>query len=592
MDNFYRAYDFFGCHWTKKGYRFRLYAPNAISVHVVGDFNEWNVTKHPMVKNEHGVFETVIKSAMELDQYKYYIEANGKKYFKADPFAFYGDHQNNKNSRIYSLDEFKWHDRGWKHTRCDCLNKPMNIYEVHLGSWRRDENNHYLNYREIADELIPYVKKMGYTHIELMPITEFPYDGSWGYQVSGYFSVTSRFGEPYDFMYFVDLAHHHHIGVILDWVPAHFPKDAEGLYEFDGTFLYEAKEETRREHLEWGTRIFDYGDSWVQSFLISSASFFFDLYHIDGLRVDAVSSMLYLDYNRKKWKPNHLGGNHNLEAIDFLQRLNTHIFLNFPSILMIAEESTAFEKVTTPVHLGGLGFNYKWNMGWMNDTLSFIASKDRYQHHNKITFSFMYAHAENYILPLSHDEVVHGKKSIVDRMPGNYDQKFQHMRTYYGYMMAHPGKKLTFMGNEIAQFIEWDYGKSLDWILLKYPKHTEMQRYFRDIHKLYLHYAPFWELDTKPEGFSWINGERCLIFKRFSNDKKLLFVINFFSEAFINYHIAIETEYELIFFNNETKYGGDGKKGDITISQNKIIIDIQPLSFYIFKPTNEKGEDL
>lgn len=588
MNFSYDAYRYFGCHWTSKGYVFRVYAPHAMNVYVVGDFNDWDTTKHPMKHLDRGVFEITIKNVMELDQYKYLLETKTKRFYKSDPFAFYGSIDNNKNSRVFSLDEYKWHDRGWMNARVDYFSKPLNIYEVHLGSWKRGIDNQYLNYRDIADELIPYVKKMGYTHIELMPVNEFPYDGSWGYQVLSYFAITARFGEPTDFMYFVDLAHQNKIGVIVDWVPAHFPKDEEGLYEFDGTYLYEDQEPTRREHQSWGTRIFDFGKEWVRSFLISSASFFFDVYHLDGLRVDAVSSMLYLDYNRKEYKKNRFGGNHNLEAIEFLQLLNKHIFMTFGSVLMIAEESTAFSKVTAPVHVGGLGFNFKWNMGWMNDSLHFIECSNRMEHLNQVTFSLMYAYAENYILPISHDEVVHGKKSLLDKMPGDYDTKFQNMRLYYGYMMAHPGKKLSFMGNEIAQFIEWNYNQGLDWILLKYPRHSEMQKYYKDLNKFYLKHPALWEQDTVGEGFLWLRGDDCLIFKRIGHTSEVLIVLNFSDTYFNQYSIGVEEMYDVAFHSDEHKYGGKGQvQNRLTLQNGMLHMDIPPLTFIILQPKRQ-----
>lgn len=582
-------YNYFGCHLNSKGYTFRVYAPNAIKVCLIGEFNNWNEEYSNMNNLGNGVFEILIKNACELDMYKYVIYTkNNQKLYKADPFAFYNDLGEDKNSRVYTLDEYIWHNRSYIKKRHNLFDKPLNIYEVHLGSWKRDENGNYLNYRTIADELIPYVKQMGYTHIELMPITEYPYDGSWGYQVTGYFSVTSRFGEPYDFMYLIDKAHHNGLGVIIDWVPAHFPKDFHGLYEFDGSYLYEDSEPLRREHEEWGTRVFDFGKPYVKSFLISSALFFFEMYHIDGIRVDAVASMLYLDYGRKIFKPNKYGNNFNLEAIEFLKELNINVFKNYPYALMIAEESTAYAQVTSPVYAGGLGFSYKWNMGWMNDTLEYMQSNKRHDLHNKMSFSMWYAYNENFILPLSHDEVVHGKKSLLDKMPADYDAKFANLRAYYGYMMTHPGKKLTFMGSEIAQFIEWNYKQGLDWLLLKYPRHNEMQKYFRDLNKFYLKNKPLWELDYDRKGFEWIienDGNDGYIYRRFDRDNNSLIIICNFSDFYKDKYILNinnNDNYEELFNSDSIKYGGKGRVNRIINNKKKALtLKIAPLSFMV-----------
>ena len=584
----YNEYQYFGCHYTTKGYIFRVYAPNANSVSVIGEFNDWNETKNIMSCDGDGVFSTIIKNVIEQDRYKYFlITKDGQSLYKADPFSFYSECDYYQNSRVYSLDQYKWKDRSWVNSRELYFDKPLNIYEVHLGSWKRDENNNYLSYNKIADELIPYVKKMGFTHIELMPISEFPYDGSWGYQVSAFYSVTSRFGEPYDFMRFIDHFHQNGIGVIIDWVPGHFPKDESGLIEFDGTYLFEYSEPTKREHYGWGTRVFDFEKHWVRNFLISNANFFYDVYHIDGMRVDAVASMIYLDYDRTEWYPNKNGTNYNLEAIEFLQELNIEVFKNNPYAIMIAEESTAYPKITVPVHEGGLGFSFKWNMGWMNDTLKYIESNNRLSMQNNLTFSFIYAFNENYILPISHDEVVHGKKSLIDKMPGEYDNKFANMRTYYGYMISHPGKKLSFMGNEIAQFVEWDYNKSIEWFLLKYPRHKEMQKFYRELNKLYLDNPPLWELDCSSEGFAWIRGEDLLIFKRFDRNKnELLIVINFSMNYYNNYKIVTNRPYEELINSDNSKYGGNGYVNTITYEDDSIKFDIPSLSFIIFKPIN------
>jgi 1,4-alpha-glucan branching enzyme len=586
MTRDYNLYKNFGCHYTTKGYVFRVYAPNANSVSVVGDFNDWNTTKNIMTLEGEGVFSTIIRNIMEHDRYKYFIiTKGGEELYKLDPFGFFSECNDYQNSRVYSLDQFKWRDRSWINSREQYFDKPLNIYEVHLGSWKRDDNNNYLNYRELAEELIPYVKKMGYTHIELMPISEYPYDGSWGYQVIGYYSMTSRFGEPQDFMYFVDFAHRQGIGVILDWVPGHFPKDESGLIEFDGTYLYEYNEPLKREHLGWGTRVFDFSKQWVKNFLISNANFLYDIYHIDGLRVDAVASMIYLDYDRTEWLPNINGEKFNLEAIEFLKELNVEVFKNNPYAVMAAEESTDYPKITTPVHEGGLGFSYKWNMGWMNDTLTYISSPNRRDLHNKITFSFMYAYNENYILPLSHDEVVHGKRSLIEKMPGDYDEQFKNLRMYSGYMIAHPGKKISFMGNEIGQFVEWNYNNSIEWFLLKYPRHREVRKFIHDLNKLYLDNSPLWELDSSPIGMEWIRGEDLLIFKRIDkNGNHLLIIINFTNNNYKNYKIKANCNYEELINSESNKYGGDAAKINVEYDNENLIINIPSLIFIVFKP--------
>ncbi|MBQ8426564.1 MAG: 1,4-alpha-glucan branching protein GlgB, partial [Clostridia bacterium] len=458
----YNAYEYMGAHFAcvdgVDGVVFRTWAPNAKSVSVVGDFNNWNINENLMHKISDGVFETFVAGLKNYDCYKYAI-TNHKTVLKADPYAFHSETPPATASKIYDLDGYVWQDGSYLSNKQPPYSQPMNIYEVNLASWKRKDNGDYYTYRELARELVRYVVNAGYTHVEFMPVSEYPFDGSWGYQVTGHYAITSRFGTPKDFMYLVDKFHQNGIGVIIDWVPAHFPKDEHGLYEYDGTPCYENQGWDRKENKTWGTRLFDLGRNEVQSFLISNANFLFKKYHIDGLRVDAVASMLYLDYDKKdgEWIPNEYGGNYNIQAIEFFKKLNTVIFERYPNALMIAEESTAFSMVTKPVSEGGLGFNYKWNMGWMHDSLSYVECDPYFRCgcHDKLTFSMCYAFSENFVLPISHDEVVHGKKSLLDKMHGDVFDKFSTLRTYMAYMFAHPGKKLSFMGNEYGQFKEW-----------------------------------------------------------------------------------------------------------------------------------------
>ena len=572
----YRAYDLLGSHFGEKngkpGVYFRVWAPNATSVSVVGSFNYWNTTKNPMeLISDNGIFETFIPKLKKYDKYKYAVTSRSGTVFKADPYAFHSETPSGTASEVYSLDGFEWSDGEYCAARnsANVYSLPMNIYEVHLGSWKHNEDGSYLSYRQLAKELVKYVKGMGYTHIELMPVSEYPFDGSWGYQVTGYYSVTSRYGTPHDFMYFVNECHRHGTGVIIDWVPAHFPKDEHGLYEFDGQPLYENQGWDRIEHKRWGTRRFDYGRNEVQSFLISNAMFMFDKYHIDGLRVDAVASMLYLDYDKKpgEWLPNQYGNNKNLEAIAFLRKLNTVVFGAYPYALMMAEESTAWPMVTKPVDMGGLGFNFKWNMGWMNDTLTYYRTDAyfRSHEHNKLTFPMMYAFSENFVLPISHDEVVHGKGSLLDKYPGSYDDKFANVRAFMCYMMSHPGKKLIFMGSEYGQFKEWDFGSELEFFMLKFEKHRLLKDFFKEINFLYKNTPALYEIEDGWNGFEWIVSDDryndVIAYKRMDRaGNETVIVINFAGVEHTNYRLGLDSgKYKVVLNSDMRKFGGEEK---------------------------------
>ena len=571
-----RAYEFMGAHpesrGGKDGVRFAVYAPNAASVSVIGAFNEWKRENGVMERDEQGIWWLFLPGVSQYDAYKYSVETErGDLIDKADPYAFHSETRPANASKYYDLEGFEWNDGEWLAWRSahPAYTNPVNIYEMHFGSWKMHEDGNFFSYREMAEELIPYVKSMGYTHIEVMPLTEFPYDGSWGYQVTGYFAATSRYGTPHDLMYFVDKCHEAGIGVLMDWVPAHFPKDGHGLVEFDGSYLYEYADPRKMEHREWGTRVFDYGKVSVRNLLMSSAMFWIEQFHMDGLRVDAVASMLYLDYNRRdgNWTPNVHGGRENLEAVDFLRLMNEQILSDHPDVLMIAEESTAWPMVTKPGYDGGLGFNFKWNMGWMNDMLCYCSANPffRKDMHEKITFSFMYAFSENYVLPLSHDEVVHGKRSLLDKMPGEYAEKFAGLRTLYGYMIAHPGKKMLFMGGEFGQFTEWAYHRGLDWNLLEYDGHRQMKAYVAALNHFYLASKELWENDTDWQGFQWIDHEdnrnNVISFRRIAKDgSDLVVVVNFAPVHHEEYRVGVPFAgaYEEVFSSDRPEFGGTG----------------------------------
>ncbi|MEZ4869865.1 MAG: 1,4-alpha-glucan branching protein GlgB [Caldilineaceae bacterium] len=613
--NFVQSYQKLGAHLRNinevQGVAFAVWAPNAQRVSVIGPFNAWDNRTHPMQRHgTSGIWELFIPNLPKGTSYKYAVKSQhlGYEVDKADPYAFYSEVRPQTASRVWEIDRYAWQDEAWMSRRREqqALDKPMTIYEVHLGSWRRvPEDNGFLSYRDLAQQLVAYVKEMGYTHIELLPITEYPFDGSWGYQTTGYFAPTSRFGTPDDLMYFIDYCHQQQIGVILDWVPAHFPRDAHGLGFFDGTHLYEHADPRQGEHLDWGTKIFNYGRNEVRNFLLSSALFWLKEYHFDGLRVDAVASMLYLDYSREggDWVPNQFGGRENLEAIDFLRRFNALVHAEAPGALTFAEESTSWPMVTRPTYAGGLGFDLKWNMGWMHDMLSYMKKEPihRRYHQNQITFSLIYAFNENFVLPFSHDEVVHLKRSMLDKMPGDRWQKFANLRLLYGYMAAHPGKKLLFMGGEFGQWAEWNEAKSLDWHLLESEDHRQLQHYVSTLNHLCQQEASLHQVDFSWEGFAWIDlsdAEQSVIsFVRYAADKQDLLVVvcNFTPVPRRNYRIGLPIAglYREIMNSDWPQFGGSGVENAQPLEAEAVAwqsgafsttVVLPPLAVIVLKP--------
>ncbi|MBN2295955.1 MAG: 1,4-alpha-glucan branching protein GlgB [Pirellulales bacterium] len=593
-----------------EGVNFAVWAPNATSVSLVGDFNAWDGRRHPMRKHiPSGFWELFVPGLSEGTLYKYRIRHNDHFFDKTDPMAFAAELPPRTAGMVVDLNRHRWHDDEWivKRQEKDWLHSPMSVYEVHLGSWKRpgDDPYRWLTYRELAHQLVEYVNEMGYTHIELLPVSEHPFSGSWGYQTVGYYAATSRYGTPHDFMYFVDLCHQNDIGVILDWVPGHFPRDGHGLRMFDGSALYEHSDPRQGEHQEWGTHVFNYGRHEVRNFLVSNALFWFDKYHIDGIRVDAVASMLYLDYSREEgeWIPNMYGGRENLDAIGFIKQLNEQSHLQYPGILTIAEESTAWPGVSKPTYLGGLGFSLKWNMGWMNDTLSYMRHEPvhRKYHHDELTFSLIYAFHENFVLPLSHDEVVHGKGSMLDKMPGDLWQKFANLRLLYSYMWTHPGKKLLFMGSEIGQWNEWDYDTSLQWDLMQWESHQGLQKCVADLNRLYANEKSLHELDFEGGGFEWIDchdhEDSTLSYLRRGKDPEDFSIIcaNFTPVPRYNYRIGVPRLgwYDEIFNSDSAYYTGSnmgnypGIEAEDYSSHGRpasLLLTLPPLATVVFKP--------
>lgn len=608
-DNFHSgkncsAYTMLGSHPVQQDgvdmWHFSVWAPNAKNVSIVGYFNQWNLKDKIMHKQYDGIWELRIPFT-EIGEgfaYKFAIETEyGEILYKADPYAFYSELRPNTASLTYNLDNFIWHDIDWMNKRSNFnpYSSAINIYEVHLGSWKRHDDGSFLTYRELAIELVSYVKNMGYTHVEILPIMEHPLDMSWGYQVSGFYSVTSRFGSPKDFMVLIDAFHQENIGVILDWVPAHFPKDAFALRRFDGTALYEHPDSRRGDMPQWGTHMFDLARGEVCSFLLSNACFWFDVFHVDGIRCDAVSSMLYYDFCKEEgqWIPNPFGGRENLDAINFLRYLNEIVYRDFPGIMMIAEESSTYPLVTKPAYLGGLGFGFKWNMGWMNDILSYIKLDPVYRkyHHDKVTFSLFYAFSENYILPFSHDEVVHGKHSMLDKNPGDLWNKFAGLRALYGFTMAHPGKKLLFMGGEFAHFIEWKFDDQLDWFLLVYDRHPQLQNYVKELNHFYSSHKQFYEVDDSWNGFQWLTANdsdnSVFAFTRSDKNGNMIIIVSNFTPVFHPiYKIGLPCAGRIkeIFNSDLEKFGGSNQYNAYELDTIKVEYNGLPFSVDICVP--------
>ena len=571
-----RAYDFLGAHLVnrndKNGVVFRVWAPTARSVSVAGDFNNWNNEANYMYNIGYGVWEVFVEGVKEFCTYKYCIESEyGDRLMKADPYAFHAQTRPGQASVVYDIESYSWNDSEWfnKRKENNISSSPMNIYEIHAGSWRKYPDGNFFNYQKLADELIPYLKEMHYTHVQLMPIMEYPYDGSWGFQTTGYYAPTSRYGTPSDFMAFVDKLHGEGIGVILDWVPSNFPTDDFGLARFDGSPLYESNDPKTSKRDSWGTCLFNYARFEVTSFLVSCAMFWLDKYHIDGLRIGALSSMLYLDYGKTEgeWEPNKFGGKENLDAVDFVKRLNTAVHMYHPDVMMFAEENTSWPKLTHKIEDGGLGFDFKWNMGWMNDMLHYMSLNSMWQpfNHDSLTFSFYYAFSEKFLLPISHDEVSHGKGSLIKQMPGKYDEQFAGVRAFITYMYAHPGKKLVFMGTEIGQFDEWNHEEAIQWDLLEFEKHKKLRTFFKELNKFYLDCKPLYELDTVWKGFDWIHHDdytnSVIAFKRTDkNGDEIVSVCNFQPIRRDEYCIGVPKYglYDEVFNSDEERFGGSG----------------------------------
>ena len=571
-----RAYDFLGAHLVnrndKNGVVFRVWAPTARSVSVAGDFNNWNNEANYMYNIGYGVWEVFVEGVKEFCTYKYCIESEyGDRLMKADPYAFHAQTRPGQASVVYDIESYSWNDSEWfnKRKENNISSSPMNIYEIHAGSWRKYPDGNFFNYQKLADELIPYLKEMHYTHVQLMPIMEYPYDGSWGFQTTGYYAPTSRYGTPSDFMAFVDKLHGEGIGVILDWVPSNFPTDDFGLARFDGSPLYESNDPKTSKRDSWGTCLFNYARFEVTSFLVSCAMFWLDKYHIDGLRIGALSSMLYLDYGKTEgeWEPNKFGGKENLDAVDFVKRLNTAVHMYHPDVMMFAEEKTSWPKLTHKIEDGGLGFDFKWNMGWMNDMLHYMSLNSMWRpfNHDSLTFSFYYAFSEKFLLPISHDEVSHGKGSLIKQMPGKYDEQFAGVRAFITYMYAHPGKKLVFMGTEIGQFDEWNHEEAIQWDLLEFEKHKKLRTFFKELNKFYLDCKPLYELDTVWKGFDWIHHDdytnSVIAFKRTDkNGDEIVSVCNFQPIRRDEYCIGVPKYglYDEVFNSDEERFGGSG----------------------------------